>query len=48
MYPLSRLFYGACQSLGISADYHEEDAGHDWFFWNAQVQRFLAAVLKPG
>jgi putative tributyrin esterase len=45
VYPLSRLFYGACQSMGIGADYHEEDAGHDWTFWNAQVQRFLAAEI---
>ncbi len=45
VYPLSRLFYGACQSLGIAADYHEEDAAHDWTFWDAQVQRFLAREL---
>ncbi len=44
LYPLNRLFYSTCQSLGINADYHEEDAGHDWTFWNAQIQRFLKAV----
>ena len=47
VYPLSGLFYAACQSLGISADYYEEDAGHNWSFWDAQVKRFLAAVLNP-
>ncbi len=47
VYPLSGLFYAACQSLGIAADYYEEDAGHDWSFWDKQVKRFLAAVLNP-
>ena len=47
VYPLSGLFYAACRSLGIYAEYHEEDARHDWFFWNAQIQRFLATVLTP-
>jgi putative tributyrin esterase len=46
VYPLSGLFYAACQSLGIQAEYHEEDASHDWFFWDAQIRRFLAAVLN--
>ena len=47
LYPLNTQFYAACQSLGIRVDYHEEDGSHDWFFWNAQIQRFLAANLKP-
>ena len=47
VYPLSRLFYESCQSLGIQAGYHEEDAGHDWSFWNAQVERFIAQVIFP-
>lgn len=45
IYPLSGLFYGACQGLGIQADYHEEDGGHDWLFWNGQIRRFLEQVL---
>jgi S-formylglutathione hydrolase FrmB len=47
LYPLNTQFYTACQSLGIHVDYHEEDGFHDWFFWNAQIQRFLAANLRP-
>lgn len=46
LYPLNAQFYAACQSLGIPLDYHEEDGFHDWFFWNVQIQRFLAANLK--
>ena len=47
LYPLNTQFYAACQSLGIQVDYHEEDGFHDWFLWNTQIQRFLAANLKP-
>jgi len=47
LYPLNKQFYAACQSQGIHVDYHEEDGFHDWFFWNAQIQRFLAANLRP-
>ncbi len=46
VYPLSGLFYAACRSLGISVEYHEEDAGHNWLFWNPEIQRFLATVLE--
>ena len=47
VYPLSMLFNAACHSLGIATEYYEEDARHDWFFWNTQIQRFLATYLKP-
>ena len=47
LYPLNKQFYAACQSQGIHVDYHEEDGFHDWFFWNAQIQHFLAANLRP-
>lgn len=47
LYPLNVQFHAACQSLGIQVDYHEEDGFHDWFFWNKQIQRFLAANLEP-
>ncbi len=47
LYPLNTQFHAACQSLGIPVDYHEEDGFHDWFFWNTQIQRFLAANLTP-
>jgi S-formylglutathione hydrolase FrmB len=47
VYPLSVQYYAACQALGINAEYYEEDSRHDWFFWDAQIRRFLAAVLSP-
>jgi len=47
LYPLGLHFRAACQALGIPLDYHEEDGQHDWFFWDRQIRRFLAAVLEP-
>jgi S-formylglutathione hydrolase FrmB len=47
IYLLSGMFHAACQSLGVQSDYHEEDGSHDWFFWDGQIRRFLAAVLGP-
>ena len=47
LYPLSRAFPEACRALGIPVEYHEEDGKHDWFFWDAEIRRFLAAVLGP-
>jgi putative tributyrin esterase len=47
LYPLNLQFYAACRSLGVKVDYHEEDGQHDWFFWDGQIRRFLAAVLDP-
>lgn len=46
LYPLNVQFHAACQALGVAVDYHEEDGRHDWFFWDAQIRRFLAAVLE--
>ncbi len=45
LFPLSQIYAKACASLGIAVEYHEEDGKHDWFFWNAQIQRFLEIVL---
>jgi S-formylglutathione hydrolase FrmB len=47
LYPLNVFFNAACQSSAIPLDYHEEDGFHDWFFWNQEIQRFVAAILKP-
>ncbi len=47
LYPINRLVHAAFQKLGIPVDYDEEDARHDWFFWDGQIRRFLAAVLGP-
>lgn len=47
IYMLSVLFNSTCQSLGVEVEYHEEDAGHDWFFWDRMVRWFLEGVLGP-
>jgi putative tributyrin esterase len=45
LYPLNKLFLADCAALGVPVDFHEEDAGHEWLFWDAQLRRFLALVL---
>lgn len=45
LYPLNALFYNACRSLSIPVHYHEEKARHNWFFWDAQIRRFLDSTL---
>jgi len=47
LYPLSGMFYGACLSLGVQAEYHEEDGYHDWFLWDRLIRWFLEEVLGP-
>lgn len=47
LYLINRLVYAIFQKLEIPVDYHEEDARHEWFFWDGQIRRFLAAVLGP-
>jgi putative tributyrin esterase len=47
LYPINLQFREACKNLGIPLEYYEEDALHDWFFWNTQIQRFLADNLDP-
>ena len=47
LYPINRMVQAALQNLGIPVDYHEEDARHDWFFWDKEIRRFLASVLGP-
>jgi S-formylglutathione hydrolase FrmB len=47
LYPLSIAFYQTCQSLGVQAEYHEEDGAHDWFFWDRQIRWFLERILSP-
>jgi S-formylglutathione hydrolase FrmB len=45
LYPLNQLFLADCAALGVPVEFHEEDAGHEWLFWDAQLRRFLASVL---
>ncbi len=47
LYPLNVMFNTACQKLGVPLDYHEEDGGHTWPFWDGQIKRFLSLVLEP-
>jgi len=47
LYPINKMVYAALQKLKIPVDYYEEDAKHDWFFWDGQIRRFLATVLGP-
>ena len=47
LYPLSKLFYAACQKLGFKSFYHEEDGKHDWYFWDSEIKRILTLVLGP-
>ncbi|NLG96457.1 MAG: esterase family protein [Chloroflexi bacterium] len=45
LYLLNLQFNAAARALGIKIDFYEAEARHDWFFWNSQIHRFLAAVL---
>jgi S-formylglutathione hydrolase FrmB len=47
LYPVNQAFNAACQQLGLKIEYHVEDGKHDWYFWDSQIQRFLARTLKP-
>ena len=38
------MVYSALQQMKIPVDYHEEDAKHDWYFWDKEIQRFLAEI----
>ena len=45
LYRLSLHFKALCNAHGIDVDYDEDDAGHEWPFWDRQIQRFLGRVL---
>ena len=47
VYPLSLQFTAACRGQGIAVHYHEAEGTHTWPYFNKQLQRFLAQVLKP-
>ncbi|MBN2148506.1 MAG: esterase family protein [Anaerolineales bacterium] len=47
LYPLNVQFHAACRNLGLSVDYHEDEGGHVWPFWDIQIKRFLSMVLQP-
>lgn len=45
LYPLNVMFKAAAGEANIEVDYHEAEGRHDWFFWDIQIRRFLAALL---
>ncbi len=45
IYPLYRMALASLQALSIPVNAYEEDASHDWFFWDKQIKQFLASVL---
>jgi S-formylglutathione hydrolase FrmB len=47
LYPINLMVHAALQKLHIPVDYYEEDARHEWFFWDKEIRRFLATVLGP-
>lgn len=47
LYPVNQMVYASLQMLGIRVEYYEEDAQHDWFFWDGQIRRFLSWELGP-
>lgn len=47
IYPLTLLFKNACNKMRIPLEYHEAHGKHDWYFWDAEIQRFFASVITP-
>jgi len=47
LYPLSVYFHKTCVSAGLQVQYHEEDARHDWLFWDKQILQFLNEAIGP-
>jgi len=46
LFLLNRMVFGLMQQMKIPVEYHEEDAKHDWFFWDREIQRFLAEIWE--
>lgn len=43
--PFSLQFTARARAAGADVTFSEETGGHDWFFWNRQLSRFLAFAL---
>jgi putative tributyrin esterase len=43
--PTNRYFIGNCNAQGVKVEYREEEGIHDWYFWDRQIQKFLAFAL---
>jgi S-formylglutathione hydrolase FrmB len=46
LYPLSQYFYAACQTAGFDVHYQEEDAQHDWYYWDKMIRWFIEEVIS--
>jgi len=47
LFPINQLVSAELKRLSIPVEYHEYDAFHNWFFWDADIRRFLEFALGP-
>jgi len=41
---LNRLFVHTAAQLGVPLHYQEEPGGHEWIFWQKQIEKFIVAL----
>jgi putative tributyrin esterase len=46
LYGLNVQVRDACLRFGIPLEYYEEDAAHEWAFWDSEIRHFLALALE--
>lgn len=42
--PLNRLFVHSAAQFGVPLHYQEESGGHEWIFWQRQIEKFILAI----
>lgn len=42
--PLNRMFVHAAAQVGVPLHYQEESGGHEWIFWQKQIEKFILAI----
>ena len=42
--PLNRLFVHTAAQLGVPLHYQEESGGHEWIYWQKQIEKFIVAL----
>jgi len=42
--PLNRLFVQAAAQVGVRLHYQEEPGGHEWKFWQRQIEKFILTL----
>ena len=42
--PLNRLFVHTAAQLGVPLHYQEEPGGHEWIYWQKQIEKFILAI----